>query len=498
MAAHDPAAVRALAERLIAISSVSPDPTGEARCAKAVLEALPAGIESGTWPTRDGRPVVWVRVRGRSRRTLILLGHFDTVGYHEYASLGAPAHDLIALDPAALRERIVSEGAGSDSGTRIERDIAEEWRRPGTWMFGRGALDMKSGLAAGLAALERLASESGALGGDVMMIAAPDEEHLSAGMNTALESLPRDLELHGVLNLDYVDAPVAYRGAMGKSRFGVWVLGRPGHAGAPFEAVDAMQIAADLALRATLSPALADRLEDRFGPPPVALRLRDLKWGYDVQTAGQAELELNVVGFGRPRDETLGRLRVLALTSVREVLRRRDALRGEIAPGAPAPESREPMVLRYDELEKQVTWGIEDVMAAALRPPAQSAFFDQDWVAKIRDTARRAKLAGPAVVIEEVPPSYPAVAPADGPLSRATARVLGAEGLEVRTYYPFITDASLVATRAWGAVERAPDIVTLGPWGRDAHGLFERVHAPYAFEKLPRLIAEVAKAALLE
>jgi len=40
--------------------------------------------------------------------------------------------------------------------------------------------------------------------------------------------------------------------------------------------------------------------------------------------------------------------------------------------------------------------------------------------------------------------------------------------------------------------------VTLGPWGRDAHGLFERVHAPYAFEKLPRLIAEVAKAALLE
>jgi arginine utilization protein RocB len=38
--------------------------------------------------------------------------------------------------------------------------------------------------------------------------------------------------------------------------------------------------------------------------------------------------------------------------------------------------------------------------------------------------------------------------------------------------------------------------VTLGPWGRGAHGPFERVNTPYAFEKLPRLIAAVARAAL--
>ena len=40
------------------------------------------------------------------------------------------------------------------------------------------------------------------------------------------------------------------------------------------------------------------------------------------------------------------------------------------------------------------------------------------------------------------------------------------------------------------------DLVTLGPWGRDAHGLFERVNALYAFERLPRLIADVVRAAL--
>ena len=39
------------------------------------------------------------------------------------------------------------------------------------------------------------------------------------------------------------------------------------------------------------------------------------------------------------------------------------------------------------------------------------------------------------------------------------------------------------------------DVVNLGPWGRGAHGLYERVHAPYAFGRLPELIHAVAVAA---
>jgi arginine utilization protein RocB len=42
------------------------------------------------------------------------------------------------------------------------------------------------------------------------------------------------------------------------------------------------------------------------------------------------------------------------------------------------------------------------------------------------------------------------------------------------------------------AAARALDleVINLGPWGRDAHGLYERVHAPHAFGILPGLIAE--------
>jgi len=77
----DPARVRALAERLIALPSVSPDAAGETRCGRALLDALPAELERGAWRMRDGREIVWARLRpanpraGGPRRTLLMLGH---------------------------------------------------------------------------------------------------------------------------------------------------------------------------------------------------------------------------------------------------------------------------------------------------------------------------------------------------------------------------------------------------------------------------------------
>ena len=317
-----------------------------------------------------------------------------------------------------------------------------------------------------------------------------------------------------MLNLDYVDAAVAHRGALGKSRIACWVLGTPAHAGRPFEAVDAAQIAADIVLRATLSPALIERWNELTGPPPVALKLRDLKPRYDVQTAVEAAVELNVLTYARTPAEILERVRALVSTSASDVLKRRDALRGELAVTQGAkPPSPAPIVKTLDELEDGTSLSVDDVLnsvSATLASAEKDAA--RSTIARLRTLAARARLTGPTVVVYELPPHYPAVAPRDGPLSRAATEVLSREGVEIRSFYPFVTDASLLAdpmapqfnvvaglpqlkgARRTAAME--PDIVTLGPWGRGAHGPFERVNAPYAFEKLPRLIAAVARAAL--
>ena len=38
--------------------------------------------------------------------------------------------------------------------------------------------------------------------------------------------------------------------------------------------------------------------------------------------------------------------------------------------------------------------------------------------------------------------------------------------------------------------------INIGPWGRDYHHWLERLHAPYAFETLPRVLLSVIEAVI--
>ena len=538
-ARFDPTRTRRLAERLVAIPSASPDRAGETRCGRVLLAALPPGIEGGVWRLRDRREVVWGRLRadsgrrsatlagqrrarGRKRCALLLLDHHDTVGVAEYARLGARGGARLAFQPRRLRERIAELAPAIGGAPELLESLRADLAAGADWMFGRGALDMKSGLAAGVAALDLLAARGADLGGDVLFVSCPDEEHESAGMLAAVGQIARlrdagKLELLGVINLDYCEGPVGYAGLMGKRLAGVCVIGRPAHAAAPFEGADAAQIAAAIVHHATLSPALAERTEGAAGPPPVALRLRDLKPGYDAQTCAEAVVELNLLSCGRGIEETLEALRQVVRGALDEVAARMDALAPPSRAGA--HPARGAPVLTYPELvERAGSAGAEKSRRAA-GPAGRRAPRDLRDLSleRVRALARAARLEGPAVVLYLAPPFHPHAPPGTGPLTAAARAVLARAGQELHPFYPFISDASYLSWHAeslevlarhmpaLGAEYRLPaehsraldlEVVTLGPWGRDAHSLLERVYAPYAFETLPRLIAEVAAEAL--
>jgi acetylornithine deacetylase/succinyl-diaminopimelate desuccinylase-like protein len=153
-----PDAARLLAE-LVAIDSVNPGYSaggaGEAEIAGFVagwLEA--AGLEVDLTEVAPGRPNVVGRARGRGGgRTLLLNGHTDTVGY---AGMDAP-----------LRPRI-------------------EGRR----LYGRGACDMKAGLAAIMLAGAHAARARPA--GDVVVAAVVDEELSSLGSEAVARTVRAD------------------------------------------------------------------------------------------------------------------------------------------------------------------------------------------------------------------------------------------------------------------------------------------------------------------
>ena len=215
-----------LLARLVEVDSVNPDlvPGGAGEGAIAsFVEAWAAahGLAAVRLEATRGRPSVVVRAPGRGDgRTLLLCGHLDTVG--------------------------VGGMAGDPFAPRIEGDR----------LYGRGAYDMKAGLAAALVACRRAAALD--LAGDVVVACVADEEHASLGVQEVLESVWADAAI--VTEPTGGEVIVAHKGFVwGELTF----RGRAAHGSRPDEGVDAIAAAgpalvrlADLDARMRVDPLL--------------------------------------------------------------------------------------------------------------------------------------------------------------------------------------------------------------------------------------------------
>ncbi len=241
---------------------------------------------------------------------------------------------------------------------------------------------------------------------------------------------------------------------------------------------------------------LADRNGAATTPRPAVLGLRDLKAGYSAQTPHEAIAEFSVMSLGRSATDTLERFRAVIA----------EALAGASTSEAPVA----PVVLTYPELVARAGGSSETPTPATADARAAT-------LARLRSLSARARLSRPAVVLHLLPPYYPCAAPRHDGLSRALGRAIAGEpDVAVHDFYPFISDASYVSWRGDATSSLARhmpslgheyflpadeaaaldlEVVNLGPWGRDAHGRFERVDAPYALERLPGLLARVIRAA---
>ena len=125
-----------------------------------------------------GRANVLALVRGTGTRTVLLSGHFDTVPVDDYG----PLKDL-AGSAEQLLPRLVEALEASGEDPRALDDFMS-----GDFLPGRGLLDMKSGIAAGIAVVEAFAADP-ARRGNLLFAATPDEEDRSVGMRAAAELL---------------------------------------------------------------------------------------------------------------------------------------------------------------------------------------------------------------------------------------------------------------------------------------------------------------------
>jgi acetylornithine deacetylase len=213
---------------LVSIDSVNPSlvegGAGEGRIATFIAEwAAAQGLEAERLEETPGRPSVLVRAQGSGGgRTLLLCGHIDTVNV---------------------------EGMTDPHAPRVNGDR----------LHGRGAYDMKAGVAAALLAA-REAARAG-LRGDDVVAAVADEEHASLGVQEALRALEADAAI--VTEPTEMELVVAHKGF-------VWieieVTGVAAHGSRPHLGVDAIvKTGPILTELGKLDEALGDRTHPLLG-----------------------------------------------------------------------------------------------------------------------------------------------------------------------------------------------------------------------------------------
>lgn len=203
-----------LLAELVAINSVNPayGGPGEAGVAAFVQQQfLAAGLEVLTQHVEPGRENVVGVLPGRDRsRRVVLEAHMDTVGVEGMT---------IAPFEPTIRDGL---------------------------LFGRGACDTKSGLAAMLAAVLDMAARGEPPACDVWLAAVVDEEHAYKGVLALVEGLAA---AGGTTAAAIVAEPTSLRivsATKGVLRFRIRLTGKAAHSSKPWLGTSAISAAADV------------------------------------------------------------------------------------------------------------------------------------------------------------------------------------------------------------------------------------------------------------
>lgn len=555
-----------LTKKIMGLPSISPNVVDENNCANLIKDLVSAQYEnkkspdliSNFWVAKDGRKnfASLLRSKKNSSKTIILMAHFDTVGVDDFARYGNSA---IAFQPDSLAQAM-REYFQSKDVLDISEKSAWTALQSGDWLFGRGSVDMKSGVAINIAIFRAFAKpdENGtrlidALDGNLLLLACPDEETESVGVLSAVPNLltlreKENLDYIGVINTDYTaprdenqNTRYIYSGTVGKLLPSFYVVGVRTHVGEVFRGVDASQIASELVREINLNPAWMDTWTGKLGNelitevsvPPVALQMRDLKRSYNVETAGDAFVYINWLTLQMTPLKAMTMMKVAAEQALGHVMKRvEESYLAFVKMGGQSqtPPEWNSLVMDYQELiqraveqleDKNINQWLNDKIDKFSETAKDSRELSSLLVAEL---TKLAKINSPTIVTFFSPPYYPSVLPEDNELTRVVASVINDfdEEIQLRAFYPYISDLSYLRFEDASGVESLKKymplfdvakedvysldsnklnqiqalncpVINIGPFGSDAHGLYERVYMPYSFETVPQIIFQTIK-----
>ncbi len=472
--------------------------------------------------------------KSQSNKTVLLMGHMDTVGTDDFNHLKDQACDPDELMNSLKQEQLPP--------------LVEEHLNSDDYLFGRGVLDMKSGVASNLFLLKYYSEHPEELEGNLVVVVECDEEDGSHGILSALTELKalkdeHSFEYVGAINSDFV-APrfegdenrYIYKGTVGKLLPSFFITGSETHVGACFEGIDPNFIAAELTRQINYNPELCNEAFGETTTPPVSLKQMDLKPSYTVQTALSAYVYFNFFIHSWSPKKVLDKLKdqaEIAMGNALTLFKQRYETFSKMSNQPVVEVPWKVRVMTYEEMEKRIIAEHGERYEAHMTEFKETLLLNKELDTRMFS----------AKVVEEawkwMPDRSPAIIVFYSSLYSPRIEVTGkneleenlitsldnavskmqpnyAHPIETRNFFPYISDMSFVAlsddeaginavsnnTPCWGKklyVNYAAirdinvPVVNIGPYGFDAHRQFERVELTYSLEVVPNLTNEVIK-----
>jgi arginine utilization protein RocB len=476
------------------------------------------------------RDIVYALVRGRAKAAIILLGHYDVVEVEDYGRIRDYAFDI---------DRLPEQLAGMDIDDDARRDLES-----GEWIFGRGAADMKGGVAIHLDYLEEYSQNPGE--GSLLFIAVPDEESYSLGMRKAVELLTElrerwDLEYELLINTEPTHREGGRQilpiGTGGKCLPVALVQGKKAHAGAVFDGMNPIGVLGNIFAATELSMDFVDLKGDEATMPPSWTFFKDLKDTYDVSLPVWAAGYFNVLSFYTTPTEVMERLKGICrrafedyLDKTQEAFLKYHALRSR-RPERDIPREYRIMDFREliahcreqrgEEFEEFYRNLYGDIKA---RVQANELNYPGATIRIMRGVLEFSGITAPAAVLGFAPPYYPAMCSTG--ISGKEGRIMDyfevireysatEYGIDIRPeqYAVGLSDCSYAAidrpfdyrsfadnAPLWGDLYHIDfDLIEglnvpcmiLGPYSKDYHRMTERVQREDLTNRIPALIRRI-------
>ena len=451
--------------------------------------------------------------------TVVLISHFDTVQTEEYGVL-----EPLAYFPEELTKKLMENPSDLPAPARADLET-------GKYLFGRGTMDMKMGLALHMRLIEKASVEGWPI--NLLLTTVPDEEVNSAGMRAAVKQLVSIREEFGLkyklfLNSEpsFSQSPTdiaeyIYSGSIGKIMPAALFYGKETHVGEPMKGMTANYIASYLTQRMEYNALFRETDLGESTPLPVSLQQKDLKSSYSTQTPYRAVALYNVFLLKRTATEVMELFERVANEAMNalnvdyKLICDREEVKGVGSV----------KVLRYEQL---LAYANEKLGEEEVNRLKKEALDHEDWDDRekslriVDDLMIQCQELAPATVLLFAPPYYPAVNTSNDPLIVKSVDLMKKSALLFKNtieqihYFNGISDLSYVNyedegsswtafennTPVWGDTYSIPfeemaqlkgPVLNVGPFGKDAHQRTERLHVDSAFIEMPVMLETLIK-----